>query len=144
MRARVAARVAASVATTTTNSERLPMAKYVDGFVIPIPKKNLAAYRRMARIGSKVWRDHGALEYFECVGDDLDVHCGPGFTRGIKSKPAETIVFAFIVYKSRAHRDKVNAAVMEDPRIANMMKGKKMPFDMERMLFGGFKTLVDS
>ena len=120
------------------------MSKYVDGFVIPIPKKNLASYRRMAQLGSKVWRDHGALEYFECVGEDLDAHCGPGFARGIKSKPSETIVFAFIVYKSRAHRDKVNAAVMKDPRIADMMKGKKMPFDMERMLFGGFKTLVNS
>jgi len=120
------------------------MAKYVDGFVIPIPKKNMAAYGRMAKLGSKVWREHGALEYFECVGDDLDVPSGPGFVRGIKSKPSEAVVFAFIVYKSRAHRDKVNAAVMKDPRIADMMKGKKMPFDMGRMLYGGFKTLVDS
>lgn len=120
------------------------MARYVDGFVIPIPKRNLAAYKRMAKLGSKVWREYGALEYFECIGDDLAVHCGPGFERGIKSKRGETILFSFIVYKSRAHRDKVNAAVMKDPRIAGMMKGKKAPFDMERMLFGGFKVLVES
>jgi uncharacterized protein YbaA (DUF1428 family) len=122
----------------------LPMAKYVDGFVIPIPKRNFASYKRMAMLGSKVWLDHGALEYFECVGDDLAVHCGPGYERGIKTKRGETVVFSFIVYKSRAHRDKVNAAVMKDPRIAGMMNGKKMPFDMERMLFGGFKAFVEA
>jgi uncharacterized protein YbaA (DUF1428 family) len=122
----------------------LPMAKYVDGFVIPLPKRNLAAYKAMAKLGSKVWLDHGALEYFECVGDDLAVQCGPGFERGIKTKRGETVFFSFVVYKSRAHRDKVNAAVMKDPRLAAMMTGKKMPFDMERMLFGGFKVLVEA
>ena len=120
------------------------MARYVDGFVIPIPKRNLAAYKGMAKLGSKVWLDHGALEYFECIGDDLAVQCGPGFERGIKTKRGESVLFSFIVYKSRAHRDKVNAAVMKDSRIAGMMTGKKMPFDMERMLFGGFKVLVEA
>ena len=119
-------------------------AHYVDGFVIPVPKKKIAEYRRMAQTGCKVWMKHGALDYRECVGEDLQVKCGPGFPRGIKVKPGETVVFAYIVYKSRAHRDKVNAAVMQDPELGAGIDPNKMPFDWKRMLFGGFETLVGS
>jgi uncharacterized protein YbaA (DUF1428 family) len=119
------------------------MARYVDGFVLPIPKKNVDAYRRMAKKASKVWLDHGALEYLECVGDDMSTKPMLSFPRGIGSKPGETVVLAWIVYKSRAHRDRVNANVMKDPRIATMMKGKAMPFDCKRMLYGGFKVIVE-
>ncbi len=118
------------------------MAHYVDGFVIPVPKKNLNAYRRMARKAGKIWRDHGALEFRECVGDDLNVKLGMPFPRGIKTKPAETVVFSWIVYKSRADRGRVNAKVMKDPRFAKMPK--EMPFDVKRMLYGGFKTIVEA
>jgi uncharacterized protein YbaA (DUF1428 family) len=118
--------------------------KYVDGFVIPIPKKNLAAYRRLALMASKVWIDHGALEYRECAGDDLDIECGLPFPKLTKMKPGETVVFAYITYKSRAHRDKVNAKVMKDPRIAKMCDPKNMPFDFQRMTCGGFKTIVEA
>ena len=117
------------------------MAKYVDGFVLPVAKRNIAAYRRMAQTAGKVWRDHGALDYKECVGDDLNVKMGMPFPRGIRSKTGETIVFAYIVYKSRAHRDKVNAKVMKDPRLK---MPKSMPFDVKRMLYGGFKVIVDA
>ncbi len=115
---------------------------YVDGFVLPVPKKNLDAYFRMAKKASKIFCELGALEYRECVGDDLNVKMAMPFTRGIKSKPNETIVFAYIVYKSRAHRDKVNAKVMKDPRIAAMCESTEMPFDCKRMLYGGFKVAV--
>lgn len=118
------------------------MPQYVDGFVLPVPKKNLAAYRRMAQRASKIWRELGALEYRECVGEDLDVKCGLPFPRGIKTKPGETVVFAWIVYKSRAHRDRVIAKVMKDPRIADMCDPKNMPFDCARMLYGGFNTIA--
>jgi uncharacterized protein YbaA (DUF1428 family) len=118
------------------------MAHYVDGFVLPVPKKNLNTYRRMAEEAGKIWRDHGALEFRECVGDDLNIKMGMPFPRGIKIKPGETVVFSWIVYKSRAHRDRVNAKVMKDPRIAKMPK--KMPFDVKRMLYGGFKTIVEA
>lgn len=118
------------------------MPHYVDGFVLPVPKKNLAAYRRLAQKASKLWREHGALDYRECVGDDLAVKVGTPFPRGIAAKSGETIVFSYIVYKSRAHRDRVNALVMKDPRIAKMCDPKKMPFDCNRMLYGGFKTIV--
>ena len=117
------------------------MAKYVDGFVLPVPKRNIAAYRRMAQTAGKVWRDHGALDYKECVGDDLNVKMGMPFPRGIRSKTGETIVFAYIVYKSRTHRDKVNAKVMKDPRLK---MPKSMPFNVKRMLYGGFKVIVDA
>jgi len=113
---------------------------YVDGFVLPVPKKNLEAYRRMARDASKVWKDHGALEYWECAGDDLVGSPGLSFLKGIKVKAGETVVFSWIVYKSRAHRDRVNAKVMKDPRMAEMPK--TMPFDVKRMMYGGFKPLV--
>lgn len=116
---------------------------YVDGFVIPIPEKNVPAYRKIARKASKVWIEHGALEYRECVGDDLDAHCGPGFPKQVKMKPGETVVFAWIVYKSRAHRDRVNKAVMADERISKMSP-KDMPFDVNRMVYGGFKVIVEA
>jgi uncharacterized protein YbaA (DUF1428 family) len=116
---------------------------YADGFLIPVPKKSLLAYMRMSRKAGKVWRDHGALEYRECAGDDLDVKMGAPFPKTLKLKPGETVVFSWIVYKSRAHRDRVNAAVMKDPRLAKMMNGQPMPFDVKRMNYGGFKVLVD-
>lgn len=119
------------------------MAKYVDGFVLCVPKKNMAAYKRMATGGKKVWMDHGALQYLECVGDDLATTFGLPFPKMAKAKAGETVVFSFIVYKSRKHRDAVNAKVMSDPRLAAMMKNQKMPFDMKRMSYGGFKVLVE-
>ena len=113
---------------------------YVDGFVLVVPKKNLAAYKTMARKAGKIWREHGALDYHECVGDDLKTKYGLPFPKLTKAKPNEIVLFSFIVYKSRAHRDKVNAKVMSDPRLE--AAAKDMPFDMKRMAFGGFKTLV--
>ena len=118
------------------------MPKYVDGFVIPIPKKKIAAYRRMANTASKIWREHGALDYRECVGEDLAVKMCCPFPRGIGIKAGETIVFSWIEFKSRAHRDRVNAKVMKDPRIAGMCDPKNMPFDCARMLYGGFAVMV--
>jgi uncharacterized protein YbaA (DUF1428 family) len=116
---------------------------YVDGFVLPIPTKNLPAYRKMAQTAGKVWKSHGALEYRECIGDDLDVKMGLPFPKAIKVKRGETVAFSWIVYKSKAHRDQVNAKVMKDPRLAKMMDPKAMPFDCSRMLYGGFKVIVD-
>ncbi len=116
---------------------------YVDGFVLPVPKKNIDAYRRLAQKAGKIWREHGALEYRECVGDDLKVKMGVPFPRAAKCKPSETVVFSWIVYKSRAHRDRVNAKVMKDPRLLPMMDPKAMPFDWKRMVYGGFKILVE-
>lgn len=118
------------------------MADYIDGFVLPVPKKNIAAYARLAKKASKLFREHGALEYKECVGDDLDVKMALPFPKGIKSKPGEAVVFSYIVYKSRAHRDQVNAKIMKDPRIHAMCDPKNMPFDCARMLYGGFKTIA--
>jgi uncharacterized protein YbaA (DUF1428 family) len=100
------------------------------------------AYRRLAQKATKIWREHGALEYRECVGDDLNVKFGIPFPKQTKVKPGETVVFAYIVYTSRAHRDRVNARVMKDPRIGGMCDPKDMPFDCKRMLYGGFKTIV--
>ncbi len=119
------------------------MAHYIDGFVIPLPKKSIGAYRRGAQKTGKIWRDHGALEFRECVGDDLDIKMGKPFPRGIKTKPGETVLFSYIVFKSRAHRDSVNAKVMKDPRLAKLVS-KPMPFDVKRMLYGGFKTIVEA
>lgn len=118
--------------------------RYVDGFVLPVAKKNLKAYGRMARKAGKVWREHGALEFRECVGDDLNVKMGMPFLRALKVKPAETVMFSYIVFRSRAHRDRVNAKVVKDPRMAHMCDPKNMPFDVKRMAYGGFKTLVDA
>ena len=117
---------------------------YVDGFIVPVPKKSLAAYRRMARQAGKVWREHGALEFRECVADDVKKGKWTSFPRSVKLKPNETVVFSWIAYKSRAHRDRVNAKVMKDKRLANMMDVKSIPFDAKRMIYGGFKVLVDA
>ena len=116
--------------------------RYVDGFVLPVPKKNLAAYRRMAQTAGKVWRDHGALEYVECVADDVKPGKHTSFPQSVKLKPGETVIFAYIVYKSRAQRDRVNAKVMKDPRLAKMMDPKGMPFDGKRMFWGGFNAMI--
>ncbi len=116
------------------------MSKYVDGFVIPIRKKNVRAYRKMAALGCRIWMKHGALEYYECIGDELKSTWGLGFPKMCKLKPGETAVFAFIVYKSKAHRNQVNRKVMTDP--AMKMDGIKMPFDMKRFSVGGFKVAV--
>jgi uncharacterized protein YbaA (DUF1428 family) len=102
----------------------------------------MAAYRKMAEKGAKIWREHGALEYYECVAEDANPQFGIPFPRGVKAKRGETVIFAWIVYKSRAHRDRVNAKVMKDPRMSEGIDPKKMPFDMKRMLYGGFEVLV--
>ena len=115
---------------------------YVDGFVVPVPKKKLQAYRRMAQKAGKVWREHGALEYRECVADDVKWGKRTSFPRSVKQKPGETVVFSYIVYKSRADRDRVIAKVMKDKRLAAMMDPKAMPFDAKRMIYGGFKVIV--
>ena len=115
---------------------------YVDGFVVPVPKKNLDAYRRMARTCAKVWREYGALDYRECVADDVKPGKYTSFPQSVKLKPDEIVIFAYIVYKSRAQRDRIMAKVMKDPRLASMMNAKTMPFDGTRMFWGGFKTLV--
>jgi uncharacterized protein YbaA (DUF1428 family) len=113
---------------------------YVDGYVLPVPKKNLKAYTAMAKWGERVWMKHGALDYRECVGDDLKVKWGPGFGRMLKLRPGETVVFAYVVYKSRAHRDRVNARVMKEMSAAG--EPPAMPFDVKRMVFGGFTVIV--
>ena len=119
------------------------MALYVDGFVLPVPKKNVDAYRRMAKKAGRVWRELGALEYRECVGDDLDIKGMTGFPKMVKIRSGETVVFSWIVYKSRAHRNAVNKKVMKDERIAAMMQPQAMPFDVKRMAMGGFTVAVD-
>lgn len=118
------------------------MPKYVDGFVIPMPKKNLARYVKVARVAARVWREYGALDYRECIGDDLAAKFGCPFPRACKLKKGETVVFAWIEYKSRAHRDRVNAKVMKDPRLAAMCDPKNSPFDADRMQYGGFSVIV--
>lgn len=115
---------------------------YVDGFLLAVPKRKLDSYRRIAQRAGRVWREHGALEYRECAGDDLKVKFGLSFTKVARLKPGEAAVFSWIVYKSRAHRDRVNAKVMKDPRLQKMMNDP-MPFDMKRMAYGGFRVLVD-
>lgn len=120
------------------------MTRYIDGYVLPVPRKNLAAYRRMAQKAGRVWRDHGALEYVESVADDVKPGKRTSFPRSVKLKRGETVVFAYVVFKSRAHRDRVNAKAMKDRRLANMMDPKDMPFDAKRMFWGGFKQLVNA
>jgi uncharacterized protein YbaA (DUF1428 family) len=120
------------------------VSRYVDGFVLAVPKKKLDAYRKMSQKAGRVWKEHGALEYIECVGDDLKVKFGMPFPRAVKAKPTETVVFSWITYKSRAHRDQVNRKVMKDPRLNAMMNGEDMPFDAKRMAYGGFKTIVEA
>jgi len=118
------------------------MGLYVDGFVLPIPKKNTAAYRRIATKAGKVWRDHGALDYVECIADDVKPGKWTSFPQSVKLKKNETVWFSYIVYKSRTHRDAVLKKVMADKRLAHMMDTKKMPFDGKRMIWGGFKAMV--
>lgn len=119
------------------------MPRYVDGFVVPVPTANLDAYRRMARKAGKIWKEYGALEYVESVADDVKPGKVTSFPQSVKLKPDETVVFSWIVYKSRAHRDSVNAKVMKDPRLAPMMDPKTLPFDGKRMFWGGFKTMLE-
>jgi uncharacterized protein YbaA (DUF1428 family) len=117
---------------------------YVDGFVLPVKKRQLAAYRSMARQASKVWRGYGALEFHECVADDVPYGRRTSFPRSVKLRRGEIIVFSYIVYRSRADRDRVMTKVMKDKRIEAMMKSRKVPFDAKRMIFGGFKTMVSA
>ena len=116
---------------------------YVDGFIVPVPKKNLPAYRRMAQKSGEVWREHGALEYIECIVDDVKPGKHTSFPQSVKLEPGEIVVFSYIVFKSRAHRDRVNAKMMKDPRLASMMDPKAMPFDSKRMIYGGFRVAVE-
>ncbi len=116
--------------------------RYVDGFLIPVPKRSKAAYLRMARLGAKLWIEHGALEYRECIADDVKPGKYTSFPQSVKLKPTETVWFSWIVYKSRKHRDQVNARVMKDPRLAKFMDPKNMPFDGKRMMWGGFSVAV--
>jgi len=118
------------------------MADYIDGFIVPVPKTKLQSYRRLAQKAGKIWREYGALDYRECVADDVKVGKLTSFPRSVKLKPNETVIFSWITYKSRAHRDRVNAKVMKDPRLASAMDPKAMPFDGKRMIYGGFTTLV--
>ena len=115
---------------------------YIDGFVLPVPKKKLDAYRRIARKAGKIWREHGALEYLECIADDVKPGKWTSFPQAVKLKSGEAVWFSWIVYKSRQHRDRVNAKVMKDKRLAPMMDPKTMPFDGKRMFWGGFKVMV--
>jgi uncharacterized protein YbaA (DUF1428 family) len=115
---------------------------YVDGFIVAVPKKNIAAYRKLSNKCGKIWREHGALDYREWVADDVKPGKLTSFPRAVKQKPSETVVFAWITYKSRAQRDKVNAKVMADPRLKGMMDPKSSPFDAKRMIYGGFESLV--
>ena len=119
------------------------MARYVDGFVVPVPKAKIDDYRRMARKAGKLWREYGALEFRECVAEDVKTGKVTSFPQSVKRKRNETVMFSWIVYKSRANRDRVNEKVMKDPRMADMMDSKDMPFDAERMIYGGFEVLVD-
>ena len=116
---------------------------YVDGFVVPVPEKNLAAYRRLARKAGRIWMEHGALEYVECVADDVKPGKTTSFPQSVKLKADETVVFSWIIFKSRVHRDRVNKKVMADPRLAKMMDPKTLPFDGKRMIYGGFRTIVE-
>ena len=118
--------------------------KYVDGFVVPVPKKKLGAYYRLAKLASRIWRDNGALEFWESVADDVKVGKWTSFPRSVKLKRGETVVFSWIVFRSRAHRDRVNAKVMKDKRFMKMANPKTMPFDGKRMIYGGFKVLLDA
>jgi uncharacterized protein YbaA (DUF1428 family) len=118
--------------------------RYVDGFIVPVPKSKLAAYRRMAQRGAKVWKEHGALEYVECLADDVSWGKRTSFQRAVKmNRRSETVVFSYIVYSSRRDRDRIMKKVMADPRLADFMDMKKLPFDAKRMIFGGFRTIVE-
>jgi len=116
---------------------------YVDGFVVPVPKKKLKAYRSIAAKAGRIWKEHGATAFYECAADDVSRGKRTSFPRSVKLKANETVIFSFIVYRSRAERDRINAKVMKDPRLAKMMNPKEMPFDGKRMIYGGFKTIVE-
>lgn len=118
--------------------------RYVDGFVLPVPKKNLETYRRISKKCGKIWREHGALDYNECVAEDVKPGKYTSFPQSVKLKKDEVVVFSWIIFKSRTHRDRVNKKVMEDPRLKDMMSGKDMPFDGKRMIYGGFQTIVEA
>jgi uncharacterized protein YbaA (DUF1428 family) len=115
---------------------------YVDGFIVAVPKKNLPAYRKMARLAGKVWREHGAIDYKECIADDVPMGKITSFPRSVKQKPSETVIFAWITYKSRADRNRINKKVMADPRLKGMGP-ENAPFDAKRMIYGGFKVMID-
>ena len=119
------------------------MSHYVDGFVLAVPREKVEAYRKMAETAGKVWKEHGALQFWECIGDDVQPGKVTSFPQAVQLKDGELVVLSFIVFASREERDRVNAAVMEDPRIKNMMDPKDLPFDGARMFWGGFKTLVE-
>ncbi|HEY5892987.1 MAG TPA: DUF1428 domain-containing protein [Chthoniobacterales bacterium] len=123
---------------------RSPWPHYIDGFVVPVPKDKIDDYRRMSEIAGKVWREHGALEYRECIGEDLDVKDMLSFPQLAAVQPGETVAFSWIMFESRAHRDEVNAKAMKDPRLTEMMDSKDMPFDCKRMAYGGFETFVEA
>jgi uncharacterized protein YbaA (DUF1428 family) len=120
------------------------MARYVDGFVLPVPKRKAAEYRRIARKAGKIWREHGALEYRECVAEDVKPGKLTSFPQSVRLRPGEVVWFSWIVFRSRRDRDRVNARVMQDPRLAGMMDPAKMPFDGKRMIYGGFEIAVDA
>jgi uncharacterized protein YbaA (DUF1428 family) len=119
------------------------MAHYVDGFVVPVPKANLDAYRKMAEKAGRIWKEHGALQYWECIGDDVKPGKVTSFPQSVQAKDDETVAFSWIVYASREERDRINAAVMDDPRMKDMMDPKALPFDGMRMFWGGFKSIVE-
>ena len=119
------------------------MVRYVDGFVVPVPRRNAADYRRIARRAGRIWREHGALEYRECIADDVKPGRWTSFPQSVKLKANEVVCFSWIGFRSRRHRDRVNAKVMKDPRLASMMDPKRMPFDARRMIYGGFRVAVD-
>ena len=119
------------------------MPHYVDGYVVPVPKKNLDQYRQMAEGAGKVWMDHGALQFWECVADDVKPGKMTSFPQAVQLKDDEVVVFSWILYASREERDRINAKVMEDPRLKDMMDPKKVPFDGMRMFWGGFKSMVE-
>ncbi len=127
-----------------THRRKIVMPTYVDGYVLPVPKDRIEDYRRLAEKAATVWKEHGALEYRECAGEDLDVNDLVPFPRMVELQPGETVVFAWIVFNSRQHRDEVNAKVMKDPRLAETMDQKNMPFDMKRMVYGGFEVIVEA
>ena len=116
---------------------------YVDGYVLPVPAKKLDVYKKMAQKAGKIWKEYGALSYKECVAEDTRAEFGVPFAKNMKVKAGETVIFAFVVFKSRAHRDKVNAKVMKDPRLMEGMDMKDLPFDSKRMVYGGFKSIVE-
>jgi uncharacterized protein YbaA (DUF1428 family) len=126
------------------NQERSHRMHYVDGFVLPVPRRKLGAYRRLARLASKVWKEYGALVYVEAAADDVKPGKWTSFPQSVKLRKGEVVVFSYIVYKSRQQRDRVNAKVMKDPRLAKFMNPKNLPFDGKRMFWGGFRTIVEA